>query len=182
MNGIRDILGFAARTGLPMGLYLTLIAGCFFGSLYIDFLSITSLLLFGGLPVLLYYLLKPLTTGEKPAKAAALWLAGIYCFLFGALIAGLASAIFLIFIEPGFMTMYLRQYLDTVDALPDPSIVAEQRAMVEQIIERKMVPTAMETVSSIIWTIGFFGSILSGIMALFMSRMSRRKTGSRVVE
>lgn len=171
---VKDIIGYSARRGLSMGLYLILIFGCLFGSFYIDALSVVGLLLLGGIPWLLYQLLKPLTVGQDEVRGAAIWLAGIYCFLFGALISGFALAVFLIYIEPGYMTRYLEKYLEIAASLPDPTLVKEQTEMISLILEKRLVPSAMETVFSLIWATGFFGSLLSGIVALVLKRRAGR--------
>lgn len=171
IRSVKEILKYSASAGFPMGVYLSVISVCMMASLHWDVLSTVALLMICTVPCILWRILSPLArdAGEN-VKAGSLWLAGIYAFLFGSLILGLITAVYMILVEPKFVSLYIQKYLDTVKALPNPEMFSEQTQILQQMIDRKLLPGTMDFVSTLIWATGFFGSILSGIVALIMAR------------
>lgn len=177
-RSIGEIIGFASRAGLPMGVYLTAISACMIGSLYWVSASVIGVILMAGVPVVLWKLLTPLAdNSDGRVKAGPIWLAGIYCFIFGSLICGLLSGLYLQFIEPYFVVNYIRKYMETVATLPNPGEFSRQTAMMQEMLDKRMLPTVMELVTSSMWATGFFGSLLSGIEALLISRVRPARLG-----
>ncbi|MCM1291230.1 MAG: DUF4199 domain-containing protein [Prevotella sp.] len=172
-RSIKEIIGYASKAGLPMGIYLTAMTACMLGTLYWDSFSLIGLVMSCGVPVLLWRLLMPLSRDAEDIKFGPIWLAGIYIFIFGGFISGLFTAIYMIWIEPGFFSLYIEKYLAMVENMPDSEALNQQADILRRMLENNLMPRAMEFVSAMMWATGFFGSLLSGVVAFIMMKKSQ---------
>lgn len=176
---MKSIYKYAAEAGVPMGFYLTVMSACLLLSLRVPQLPALLPLLFMGLPFFTGMLLKRIAT-ETPAymKVSALWLAGIYTFIFGSLICCLLSALYLTFVEPGFITRYMQQAIDTISASPAAANYGQSIDVMQRAIDSHMLPSGLEFVVSMAWATCFAGSFISLAVALVLTRRRRRWLGN----
>ena len=77
-------------------------------SLRIEALPMLLLPLAAGFPVMLGFIMRRISRDEPSyMKISALWLGGIYSVIFGTLICCLLSALYLMFVDPGFIHSYV---------------------------------------------------------------------------
>lgn len=174
----KSIYKYAAEAGIPVGLYFTLEYICiFFGNRFPP-LSTLFLLLFVSFPFLLWRLMKKLVALQPGyRKYSSLWLYGIYVIIFGTLISSLFSALYLTFINPGFITDYVTETIATIEQLPDPAVHAASIDVMQRALDNHLLPNRMEFVAATGWSSCFFGSILSMFLALLVSRQKRKSVG-----
>lgn len=142
-----------------------------------SFLALPALIV---VPFLLYRLMGRLSSRYPQYSSYwPLWLFGIYSFIFATLICALLAAVYLVFVEPAFISTYFHNALDALESLsaepasPDFSAQAE---VIRSAIDRRMLPSSMELVASMSWLCAFGGAVLSAALArLYVTVRSRHK-------
>lgn len=132
-----------------------------------------------SVPFLLYRLMGRLaSSGAGYGTYWPLWLFGIYSFIFATLICALASALYLVFIEPAFIVTYFNNALQGLEAMSGQSGAPDFSTQIEVLrsaIERRMLPSSMELVASMSWLSAFGGAVLSAVVArVFVTLKARR--------
>ena len=101
---------YSSELGLWMGLYLFLMSACLLGSIHIQTLILLLFPLALGTPVVLYLLLNKVWRLEPGLRTlSAMWLTGIWTFIFGSLICAILSAGWILIFDPGFVDEYVLQ-------------------------------------------------------------------------
>lgn len=172
---MKSIYRYAAEAGIPVGIYLTIISACLLLSLRLPQLPLLIFPLGVCFPFFIGWLLERIAR-DCPSyrKVAPLWLGGIYMIVFGTLICTLLSALYIKFIDPTFVYAYISNAIATMQTSPMAADYASTIALMEQAIEKRLLPNGMEFVSSLAWATCFCGSILSLILALLLSRKKGR--------
>lgn len=171
----KSIYKYASEAGLPAGLYLTLMSACLLLSVKIPALPMLILPLGITFPFVLWALMKKIIR-EEPSynKFSSLWLGGIYTVIFGTLICMFLSSIYIVFIEPGFVHMYVDNALSAVEASGMAEQYESSIALMREAMDAHILPSGLEFLTSMAWFTCFGGSILSLILALIMSKGGRR--------
>ncbi len=172
---MKSIYKYAAEAGVPMGLYLTAMSACLLLSLHIPQLPMLMFPLFIGLPFLTAFLLKRIGN-DNPSymKVSALWLAGIYTYIFGSLICCLLSALYVVFVEPAFVASYMQMAIDTISRSPEAGQYAASVEVMQKAIDSHLAPSGLEFVSAMAWSTSFLGSFISLFVAWFLTRNKRK--------
>lgn len=171
---MKSVYKYAAESGVPVGFYLTAMSACVILSLHNDMLPMLLIPLAIGFPVLLAYFMKKMAS-EQPAYArfSALWLGGLYSVIFGVLICMLMSASYLTFISPGFTKAYVLNAIATLEQSGQEATYAATIDIMRRAIDRHLLPTDMEFITTMGWLTCFLGSLVSMATALILSRRNR---------
>lgn len=163
-----------------MGLYLTAMSACILLSMRLPLLPMLLIPLMAGTPVLLWFLLRPLARRDAGnVSLFPLWLAGIYIFIFGTLVCGLLSALYLLFADPTFISTYVRTSVEAVEASPAlAEAMAPQLEAMHEALSRNIIPSPMQYTTMMMWSTAFFGSILSLVVAAAMTFTGRLRRPS----
>lgn len=174
----KSIYKYASEAGLPVGLYLTLMSACLLLSVKIQVLPMLLLPLGLAFPFVLWIMLKKIVR-EEPSfnKFSSLWLGGIYTVIFGTLICMFLSALYIMFIEPDFVTLYVNNALTAVESSPMAAEYESSVEMMRNAMAAHILPSGFEFLTTMAWFTCFSGSMLSLVLALIMS-----KSGKRTVE
>lgn len=173
----KSIYKYASEAGLPAGLYLTLMSACVLMSIKFPALPMLLLPLGIGFPFVLWVLLKKIVKAEPSYnKFSALWLGGIYTVIFGTLICLFLSGLYVVFVEPGFVHLYITNAIEAVESTPMAGNYEASIRMMREALEAHLLPSGLEFLTTMAWTTCFCGSILSLIIALLMSKGGRRVT------
>lgn len=166
--GIGAIIRSGAENGLWIGGVYTLSAVSFFLSLSVPFTSLLVFpLLFAVIPVAVWRLIRIGRISSLHARTASLWMAGIVMFICGALIACLVSAIWMLYIHPGFLS----QYMDyTMQLIRQSDMQMPQESIRQLEMMASTFPSPMKIVDAIFWSSSFIGSIISLVLALILPR------------
>lgn len=172
----KSIYKYAAESGVPMGIYLCLMSASLFLSLRFPVLGMLTLPLALGFPIVLGFLIRRIWR-EEPAyrKLSALWLGGIYTVIFGSLICMAVSGAYVVFVEPGFVTSYVTNVIETLEASPGATEYAARAEVLRQAMQAHLLPSGMEFVTTMAWFTCFAGSIMSLLIALGMSGGRKKK-------
>ncbi len=175
MNNPRSIYSYGANDGLKMGLYLSVMF-----VLQSIGMSHPTLMIFGTLmmiciPVVAYIILrKGYRESGGFSTFSAIWLHGILTFLCGSLILALVIYVYLRFLDPTFMSDLLNTLIESYGSMDNPQ-AAQLTEMLTTIKQQHLLPSPIQYAFTMIWTCGFFGSLLSMILALIVRAIPIRK-------
>ena len=173
----KSIYKYASEAGLPAGLYLTLMSACMLFSLQMPGLPMLLLPLAIGFPFVLWALMKKIVKAEPSYnKFSSLWLGGIYTVIFGTLICFFLSALYIVFLEPGFVYKYFEAAIEAVETSPMADNYATSIKLMREAMDAHLLPSGLEFLTTIAWFTCFSGSIISLLLALLMSKSSKRVT------
>lgn len=171
----KSIYKYAAEAGVPVGIYLSMMSTFMLLSVKMPLLSSFMLPMTIGFPFYLGYILKRIGKSEPSfMKFSSLWLGGIYTVIFGTLICMLFTAVYMIWIQPGFIDAY---FSNMIAAIESSSLSEEYGGSLEALRNMKenhLLPTVMDFVTTMGWFTCFSGSILSLFLALIISRTSSK--------
>lgn len=174
---IKSVYKYAAEAGFPIGIYLTLMSACFLLSLKITILPMLLLPLAIGFPFLLgYYMRRMVRQAPAYRKLSAVWLFGIYAVIFGTLICSLFSALYLVAIDPGFIANYVSTAISSIESSPMAAEYADTTAIMRRALDSHLLPSGMQFVTTAGWFTCFAGSMLSLVLAGFLTVPAKRKT------
>ena len=169
-HSLFTLFRFGAENGVYVGIVLSLCALCLFCSMEYPVLSLLIFPLLLVLIILLTWLLARMAR-ENPAfrLTSPLWMCGIVTFICGSLITALFSAVYMIYVSPGFIERYFMFTLEILSQSTDTAVKGEYDRLLSM---GSALPSSMEFVSTMFWTTSFFGSILSLVLALILPRTS----------
>ncbi|MCH5229858.1 MAG: DUF4199 domain-containing protein [Muribaculaceae bacterium] len=171
----KSIYKYASENGLAAGAYLTLMSACLLLSVKIAFLPMLILPLGIGFPFLLWALMKNIIRTEPSYnKFSSLWLGGIYTVIFGTIICMFLSALYIVFIEPSFVHLYVNNALTAVEASPMSAEYESSIQMMREAMEAHILPSGLEFLTTMAWFTCFAGSLLSLVLAMIMSKNSKK--------
>lgn len=176
----KSIYKYASEAGVPAGLYLTLMSACFLLSVRMPNLPVFILPLAIGFPFILWLLLRKICKAEPSyMKFSSIWLGGIYTVIFGTLICFFLSALYVVFMEPGFVGLYFNNALEVLEASPLADEYQSSITIMHEAIDAHILPSGMELLLTISWFTCFTGSLLSLFIALIMTKVGK-KIGDKV--
>ena len=174
----KSIYKYASEAGLPAGLYLTLMSACVLFSINFPPLPMLLFPLGIGFPFLLWFLIRKISREEASYnKFSSLWLGGIYTVIFGTLICLFLSALYIVFIQPDFVAIYVNNALEAVESSPMAADYAESIEMMHKAIEAHILPSGMEFLTTMAWFTCFCGSVLSAVIALIINYRTKNIAG-----
>ena len=157
---------YSSELGPAMGLLLFLMSACLIAGVHIPTLSICILPLGLCVPVLLTVLMRHIWIRAPHLRTfGAIWLAGIWIFIFGALICAILSAAWILLFEPRFVEIYIQECINAIENSPMVSSHGAELAQMHSLIEQGAIPSPLQFIFSMIWTTAFCGSILSLLCA-----------------
>lgn len=160
-----------------MGAYLTLMSAALIGGLRLPALTLLLFPLALGLPVVLYLLLQRIWTAQPHLRTfSALWLCGIWLFIFGALLCGALTAAWLLLFDPSFVSDYITVTLQTIEDSPLRDQYLSEIQMMHAIRDAGATPSPMQFIFTMMWSTAFFGSLLSLAVSLMVMARGRRRT------
>ncbi|MCM1482766.1 MAG: DUF4199 domain-containing protein [Muribaculaceae bacterium] len=166
MNKIVSPYRRGADAGFFLGIWL---CAMFFALIYsraVPLLGVLSVLLFAGVPVLLYRQLRRTYVEEMGMTTlSGLWMQGIVTFACGSLISALAAYVFLRWIQPEYILGCVREAIDFYAAIDDPQAV-QVADLLTRMVEANLVPTAASIALETVWIAIFTGSLLSLLLSL----------------
>ena len=173
----KSIYKYASEAGIPAGLYLTLMSACLLLSIKVPALPMFLLPLGIGFPFILWILIKKIAKAEPSYnKFSSLWLGGIYTVIFGTLISFFLSALYVVFVEPGFVYLYINNAIEAVEATQMAGEYETTIKLMREAMDAHLLPSGLEFLTSIAWFTCFSGSIISLFIALLMSRSGKKVT------
>ena len=175
----KSIYKYASEAGVPVGLYLTLMSACLLMSVRISVLPLLLIPLSIGFPVFLWFILRKIGKVEPSyMKFSSLWLGGIYTVIFGTLICMFFSTLYIMFVEPGFVNLYINNAISSIESSPFAGDYEASTRLMKEAIEAHILPSSMEFLTTMAWFTCFTGSVISLILALIIPKTSKKMSGA----
>lgn len=175
----KSIYKYASEAGVPMGLYLTIMSACMLLSVKVSILPLLLLPLSLGFPAVIWMVMRRIVQLEPSYnKFSSMWLGGIYTVIFGTLICMFLSGLYLCFVEPNFVSLYVNNALEAVELSPMAAEYEASIRMMREAMDAHILPSGMEFLSTMAWFTCFCGSIVSLLIAFLMSKAMKKPTQS----
>lgn len=173
MEKRESIFKYAARCGLPMGAYLSVMS---IAMIFTDKVPILSFVVLGMLlctPFLVYRLLRNrYVADECTTDFSSLWMIGILTFIYGSLICTAVSYAVLHWLRPDFFYDMAQMVIDQYKDIPAASDMVD---ILTKAIDKGLLPSTLEFLFQMFWLTSFLGSVLSAIVTLVVrSRKPQR--------
>ncbi len=166
----KSLLRYSMEGGVWLGLYLAIRFVFTVMSLYSTLSNILALALFVGTPFVLYRIMMRYHRDCGYTSFFSLqWMLGIMLFFFASLISCIPEYVFYEYINPQYVSEVLDRtfvMLDEMGMLQESTSLAEMRTALAEVGS----PSAAEMVLQSIWSNVFFGSLLSIVVAPFVTR------------
>ena len=170
----KSIYQRAGEWGVPFGLYLACAA---ITSVFADWfapLSFLFLILFFGTPFVVYYFQRrKFIEDDGFSEHATLWMLGIMLFILGSVLSGFIVYLVLQHFRPNFMYEQAQAVIDAYSKIPEMAD-NEMLRVLQQAVNKRLLPSPIETVFNAFWFVTFGGSVLSAITAIFARRSLKR--------
>lgn len=164
-----------ALDGWRMGLYLSAMFLSSAYSMEVPVLGILSMILMLAVPVVAYlWLQRDYRRYPSMRFFSAIWMHGICIFFFASVVMALIVYIFLRFIEPGFIVDNVRQVIEIYKSMKIPEATEIARTL-QQMIDKHLLPSNGSVALSMVWTVTFFGSMLSLILTFLVRLINRNR-------
>lgn len=169
LTGLKSVYRWGAEYGLGFGIYLTLMALAIMYGFSHSSLLLVAMAMMVAAPAVVYPMLRRYRTSMRGyAPFASLWMLGILVFLFGSLICGMVTYVWLQYVMPMFIYDQVMMAIDLYKGIPGDDAAEVVRVM-EAIVERHALPSPIEVVVQMIMLTTFLGSLVSMALASVLS-------------
>jgi hypothetical protein len=142
-------------------------------SIYADWfapLQLVFLILLLGTPVVAYaFQRRKFIEDNGFTEYAGLWMLGIMLFILGTIISSLVVYLVLQYLRPNYIYEQTQMAIDTYKQLPQMRD-SEILEILQKMVDRRLLPTPIETVFNAFWFITFGGCLVSAVTALVARR------------
>ena len=170
----KSIYQRAGEWGVPFGLYLACAA---ITSVFADWfapLSFLFLILLCGTPFVVYYFQRrKFIEDDGFDEHAALWMLGIMLFILGTVLSSFIVYLVLQYFRPNFMYEQAQTVIYSYSKIPEMAD-NEMLRVLQQAVNKRLLPSPIETVFNAFWFVTFGGSLVSAITAIFARRSLKR--------
>lgn len=165
----------AAKDGVPFGIILTAVSLMVIYTGESGLAAIAAIILMMSLPFALFALMLRYVRNLNPlADIATGWTHGMMISLFGSLICGVVTYVWLQFFEPTFIYDQAESAIEAWKQLPKEQ-QGDMTAELQKAVDNGLLPTPIEFVVNMILLTTFLGSVLSLFMAWIIRQMILRK-------
>lgn len=167
----------AARYGVPMGLYLSLLSVSVVFSDRAALLPVLALVLIVCWPLAIYRIQRREHLAAGGAMPyAGLWLTGIMTVVFGSLICALVTCGVITALRPNFIYEQMQEALDIYRQVPEMR-GSEMMTVMQQATDKGMLPSPIEYAMQMFWLTSFAGSVISAVLAFVAMKLPARRSG-----
>lgn len=161
----------AAEQGVPMGMVLTVLAVSVILADVQPWLSWVALALVVSMPFYTWRLMRQYFVEEQGfPNFSSLWMMGILTFIYGSLLAGLASWAVMTWVRPNYIYDTMQQMIALYSSNPSEDAQLLVDVLRSMIAQGKM-PRPIEMVMTAFWLTSFAGSMLSLVVAIVVPRV-----------
>lgn len=163
-----SIFKYAARCGLPMGGYLSVMSVAMVFSDKVPLLSLVVLGMLLCTPVLVYKMLRArYVADDGTTDFSSLWMIGILTFIYGSLICTAVTYALLQWFRPDFFYDMAQMVIDQYSKVPAASDMVDT---LTKIVDKGLLPSTLEFLFQMFWLTSFLGSLLSAIVAVVVRK------------
>ncbi len=170
ITNVKSVYRCGAEYGAWFGIYLTAMSvAIMYGLDRSMLLLLVAFAMILGIPAIVYRMMlhyRKMMRGYAPF--ASLWMLGLMIFMFGSLICGAVTYILMQYVTPTYIYDQVVTAIELYKTVPGEE-AAEMVRVMQAIVDRHALPTAMEVVVQMIMLVTFLGSLLSMALAGVMS-------------
>lgn len=172
-NQPRSVYSWGAEAGITVGVAMTATFLLMVMSSKVAWLSLVTPLLLLYIPYMVWLLLrKRWINGDISTQFSAAWLYGICTFLFGAIILALGIYIILSRMFPDWV---ITQMSLTASLLAEKPDTVELSRQITELILTGRLPSAISIAMSMMWFVGFTGSLWSMLFAAIITNSRKMR-------
>lgn len=171
----RSVYRRGAEDGLWFGAYLSVLMLAILMTVHVELLSLLAVAMILGVPFLVYKTLRRgIADREDGGRFAEACMHGISIFFFGALIMGVAMYVYLRFADPSYLPTNIKQLIAALRQSGTAEDLETARQL-QNMIDRKLLPGAIQMVFGTIWMVVFSGTMLTMLLSAFAINQERRR-------
>lgn len=165
---VKSVYRQGAEYGAWFGVYLTVMALAIMYGFTHTILMLAAMAMMVAVPAVVYPMLRRYRSQMRGyAPFASLWMLGLMIFICGSLICGAVTYVWMQYVMPTFIYDQVMAAIDVYKAVPGES-AAEMVRIMETIVERHALPSAMEVVVQMVMLTTFLGSLVSMVLAFIL--------------
>ena len=165
---VKSVYRQGAEYGVWFGVYLTVMALAIMYGFTHTILMLAAMAMMVAVPAVVYPMLRRYRSQMRGyAPFASLWMLGLMIFICGSLICGAVTYVWMQYVMPTFIYDQVMAAIDVYKAVPGES-AAEMVRIMETIVERHALPSAMEVVVQMVMLTTFLGSLVSMVLAFIL--------------
>lgn len=165
---VKSVYRQGAEYGAWFGVYLTVMALAIMYGFTHTILMLVAMAMMVAVPAVVYPMLRRYRSQMRGyAPFASLWMLGLMIFICGSLICGAVTYVWMQYVMPTFIYDQVMAAIDVYKAVPGES-AAEMVRIMETIVERHALPSAMEVVVQMVMLTTFLGSLVSMVLAFIL--------------
>lgn len=165
---VKSVYRRGAEYGAWFGVYLTVMALAIMYGFTHTILMLVAMAMMVAVPAVVYPMLRRYRSQMRGyAPFASLWMLGLMIFICGSLICGAVTYVWMQYVMPTFIYDQVMAAIDVYKAVPGDS-AAEMVRIMETIVERHALPSAMEVVVQMVMLTTFLGSLVSMVLAFIL--------------
>lgn len=165
---VKSVYRQGAEYGAWFGVYLTVMALAIMYGFTHTILMLVAMAMMVAVPAVVYPMLRRYRSQMRGyAPFASLWMLGLMIFICGSLICGAVTYVWMQYVMPTFIYDQVMAAIDVYKAVPGDS-AAEMVRIMETIVERHALPSAMEVVVQMVMLTTFLGSLVSMVLAFIL--------------
>lgn len=165
---VKSVYRQGAEYGAWFGVYLTVMALAIMYGFTHTILMLAAMAMMVAVPAVVYPMLRRYRSQMRGyAPFASLWMLGLMIFICGSLICGAVTYVWMQYVMPTFIYDQVMAAIDVYKAVPGES-AAEMARIMETIVERHALPSAMEVVVQMVMLTTFLGSLVSMVLAFIL--------------
>jgi len=171
----KSLLVYGMEGGLWLGLYLILRFFMGVAGMYSPILNALAMILFIGTPVVLYYIMaKYHKQNGYVSGFSLLWMMGIMLFFFASLICCVPEYIFYQYISPDYISQTMSRSIELIEEMGLLQGNDASNTALRQALDEAITPTSLQMIMSSMWSNVFFGSLLSIVVAPFVTKLNKK--------
>lgn len=163
--GVKSVYRVGAEYGLWFGIYLTLMAFAIMYGFEHTSLMLMAVAMLVATPAIIYQMMRRYRMSVYGyATFAALWMLGLAIFLFGSLICGIVTYVWMQYVMPTFIYDQVTAAIELYKTMPGDE-AAQVVEIMQAVIEHHALPSAIDVSIQMIMFVTFLGSMVSMLLA-----------------
>ncbi len=166
ISEVKSVYKRGAEYGLWFGIYLTAMSlAIMYGLGHSTLLLLLAVAMLVAIPAVIYQVMRRYRTSMHGfASFSSLWMLGIMTFLFGSLICGMVTYVWMQYVMPTFIYDQVVTAIELYKTIPGEE-AAEMVKVMQAIVDGHALPSPFDVVVQMIMLVTFLGSLVSMAMA-----------------
>ena len=171
---VPSVYRLGAENGLYLGVMLGIMFVCGACGITSPMAGLVSLAMLVAVPVVAFRMLdRSYKLYPQHRFFSASWMQGIAAFFFASLLLAVVMCVFIRFLQPGFVNNTVGLAIEAYRAMnvPEATHLADT---LQTMVDKHMLPSPISMSVSMIWSVTFFGSMLSLVLAALVGTVNRK--------